>query len=447
MSIAEQPGAAQKTKHFLARFIDVRREEMLRLLLSFAFFFCVLCSYYIVRPLGDTMSVRLGPDFVKISFTYIFLIMLAAVPVFGWIVTHVPRGWIVPLVYGFVVSNLLIFWFLFDAAKESDFLAGAFFVWVKVYIMFVVSLFWSFMSDIWETTQAKRLYGFVSVGGTLGALTGPLIVQFLLARIGVANLLLVSAVFLTLALAASLTLRSLIDPAKKAALKAPAKREDKPSVFAGAINVWKSPYLFRIAIWLLIANVIGMIFYIEQARIIGANVAEGPARVLLFSRMETATSILTILLEVFVTGKLMQRFGTGTTIAIVPAFTVLALIALAISPGLAVIVVAMVASRAMGYGLSGPAMRVLYTVVNPQDKYRAQNFNDTLVQRGGNAAAGWIFRGLGQMAGAAGPIIAAASVPFALYWVWLSLDLGKRQEKTAKVLEADNTSAISKISQ
>ncbi|MGE3646122.1 MAG: NTP/NDP exchange transporter [Beijerinckiaceae bacterium] len=434
--------APAKRETILDKLSGIHPQERAALALSFAFFFCVLCSYYIMRPLGDSMSVKLGKDFVELSFSIVFLVMLAAVPVFGWIVTHVPRARIVPLVYGFVIGVLCVFWFLFDRFEGSAVLAGAFFVWVKVYILFVVSLFWSFMSDIWHTAQAKRLYGFVSVGGTVGALCGPLIVQLLLARIGIDNLLLVSALFLGLALAASLALRSLTDPERRAAMQAPADREDKPSIFAGAINVWKSPYLFRIAIWILIANVLSMIFYIEQARIVGAAITTDAERVLLFSRMETAVSIVTIALEIFVTGKLMQKLGTGFAIAIVPAGTVLALAALAIAPVLTTIVVIMVLSRAMGYGLSGPAMRVLWTVVDPADKYRAQNFIDTLVQRGGNAAAGWLFRGLGQALGAAGPVIAAAGIPVAIYWVWLSRDLGRRQEKRAGELGEDKTAAM-----
>ncbi len=433
--------ASTQPQGIMSRLSGIHREERAALALSFVFFFCVLCSYYIVRPLGDTMSVRLGKDFLQLSFTYIFIIMLAAVPVFGWLVTHMPRGWIVPLVYGFVISNLLVFWFLFDRFEGSAYLAGAFFIWVKVYIMFVVSLFWSFMSDIWHTAQAKRLYGFVSVGGTIGALCGPVIVQLLLKQIGIDNLLLVSAFFLTLALIASLALRALTDPDTRAAMQAPAQREDKPSIFAGAINVWKSPYLFYIAIWLLIANVLGVIFYVEQGRIIGEALATDAERVLLFSRMETATSLLTIILEVFVTGKLMQRFGTGRTLAIAPTFTVLALIALATTPVLATIVTIMVISRAMGYGLSGPAHRVLFTVVDPADKYRAQNFVDTVVQRGGNAAAGQMIRALGQFVGAAGPVLAAIAVPFAIYWIWLSRDLGKRQDVLAKE-QGQNTTAV-----
>lgn len=431
--------AGARSQGIMSRLSGIHREERAALALSFAFFFCVLCSYYIVRPLGDTMSVRLGRDFIELSFSIVFLVMLAAVPLFGWIVTHVPRERIVPLVYGFVISNLMVFWFLFDRAEGMAWLAGAFFIWVKVYILFVVSLFWSFMSDIWHTAQAKRLYGFVSVGGTIGALCGPLLVQLLLGRIGIDNLLLVSAGFLTLALVASLVLRALTGAATGVTVQALDPHEDKPSVFAGAINVWNSPYLFRIAIWILIANVLGMIFYIEQARIVGANITDELGRVLLFSRMETAVSALTILCEVFLTGKLMQRFGTGITIAIGPVFTVAALIALIIAPVLATIVVIMVTSRAMGYGLSGPATRVLYTVVDPADKYRAQNFIDTLVQRGGNAAAGQLFRALGKYIGVAGPVMATLAIPFALYWIWLSLDLGKRQEMRAVELGEDKT--------
>lgn len=175
--------------------------------------------------------------------------------------------------------------------------------------------------------------------------------------------------------------------------------------------------------------------YLEQARILGALLPERDARILFLARLETATSVLTILLEAFVTGHLLKWLGAGRTLSIAPAFVAIALAALLIAPSLWVIAAIMVVSRAIGYGISNPAIRVLYTVVDPQDKYRAQNFTDTLVHRGGNAASSWLFNDAGKALGIAAPVIAAGAIPLALTWAWLSLDLGRRQERTAAARE------------
>ena len=178
-------------------------------------------------------------------------------------------------------------------------------------------------------------------------------------------------------------------------------------------------------------HIVGLFFYLEQARIIGAQLPDQAGRIVLLSWLETATSGLTVTCEIFVTGRLMQRIGVGRTIALVPAFVIAALAVLAIFPTLGVIAAIMVISRALGYGLSGPAVRVLFTVIDPKDKYRAQNFIDTVVHRGGNAASGWLFNGLAKSAGIAAPVLALAAIPLAVAGVGLSLDLGRRQERLA----------------
>lgn len=407
--------------------VDIRPGEMRALIQSFVFFFCVLCSYYIVRPLRDEMAIALGGDFIQQSFLIVFFVMLAAVPLFGWIVAHTPRRLIVPVVYGFFILCLAGFWLLHLRGKPGPVEASVFYIFVNVFALFTVSLFWSAMSDTWSTEQAKRLFGVISLGGTAGALTGPLLIQGLIGVIGADHLFLVSILFLAIALAASFDLRRALD-------REPGSAAEKPeggSVLAGAINVWTSPYLFRIAIWIFAVNMVGIFFYLEQARILGAFLPERDARIVFLARMETATSALTIFFEALVTARLLKWLGAGRTLAIAPAFVAIALAALLLMPSLWVIATVMVASRAIGYGISNPAIRVLYTVVDPQDKYRAQNFIDTLVHRGGNAASSWLFTAGAKAAGIAAPVIAAGAIPLALVWVWLSLDLGRRQDKAS----------------
>lgn len=423
--------APVRQSNFLTRLVEVQRGEFAPLALSFVFFFCVLCSYYIVRPLRDEMAVSLGGDFIQRSFLIVFIVMLAAVPVFGWIVAKTPRRLIVPSVYGFFILCLTGFWLMHLRGKPGHLEASIFYIFVNIFALFTVSLFWSAMSDAWRTEQAKRLFGVISLGGTLGALAGPLLIQALLKLIGADNLFLVSILFLAIAIAASLALRTSMGREPGTAAESP----EGGSILAGAINVWKSPYLFRIAIWIFAANMVGIFFYLEQARILGALLPERDARILFLARLETATSILTILLEALVTGHLLKWFGAGRTLSIAPAFVAVALAALLVAPSLWVIAAIMVASRAIGYGISNPAIRVLYTVVDPQDKYRAQNFTDTLVHRGGNAASSWLFNDAAKALGIAAPVIAAGAIPLALAWAWLSLDLGRRQEKTAPARE------------
>lgn len=421
----------QNERSRLAMLVDAKPGELKALCLSFVFFYSVLCSYYIVRPLRDEMAISLGADFIQQSFLIVFLVMLAAVPAFGWVVSHTPRRLIVPAVYGFFILCLAGFWLLHLRGQPGPVEASIFYIWVNIFALFPVSLFWSAMSDAWSTEQAKRLFGVISLGGTAGALSGPLLIQALLKTIGAENLFLVAIVFLTFAVTASLGLRRSMgrEPGSTA------ERPEGGNVLAGAINVWKSPYLFRIAIWIFAANMIGIFFYLEQARILGSLLPDRDARILFLSQMETATSVLTICFEALVTGRLLKWLGAGHTLAIAPTFVAVALTSILLSPSLWVIAGIMVASRAIGYGISNPAIRVLFTVVDPQDKYRAQNFIDTLVHRGGSAASSWIFNDIAKAAGIAAPVIAVAAIPLTLVWTWLSLDLGRRQEKTARTKE------------
>ena len=287
------------------------------MLWSFAYFFSVLCAYYILRPLRDEMGVTVGQDGLKWLFVIVFAVMLAAVPVFGWVVSRFPRRRIVPVMYGFFIANLAMFWMAFQAGIHGAVVAGTFFVWVSVFNLFVVSLFWSLMSDLWRHDQAKRLYGFIAAGGSAGAFAGPLITQGLVRLVGPNNLLIVSGLLLGLSIVAALMLRRLF------AGVAAGQGEEEPvgqrGLLDGALAVWRSPYLFKIALWILIGNFVGTFFYLEQARIVGETLTDRTARVELFARVDLAVSVLTILVQVFLAARIMQTFGVGISAAALPA--------------------------------------------------------------------------------------------------------------------------------
>jgi AAA family ATP:ADP antiporter len=419
-------------ERLLHRVVNVGRDEIAGLIWSFAFFFFVLCAYYIIRPLRDEMGVTLGAERLQWLFSVVFVVMLAAVPLFGWVVSSFARRRIVPVVYGFFIANLIGFWVLFASGAHGAIVAGTFFVWVSVFNLFVVSLFWSLMSDLYRSDQATRLYGFIAAGGSAGALAGPLLTQSLVGVLGATNLLLVSALLLVAATQSALALRVLFAGIGER------QSEDRPvgkGLLAGAVAVWRSPYLFRIALWILFANLVSTLFYLEQARIVGETLADRTQRVQLFARLDLAVSIATILAQVFLTARFMARFGIAAAIATLPASAMLGLLGLALSPTLAVIVTILATERALAFAIANPAVKVLYTVLEPEEKYKAQNFNDTVVFRGGDAASGWIFNSLAKSLGLSLAAVAALSLPLALFWFGLSLLLGRQHAER----QADKT--------
>ena len=410
----------------LDQLVQVEPGEVRGLVVAFGYFFSVLCAYYIIRPVRDEMGVAVGPAGLQVLFGIVLVVMLAAVPLFGWVVSNFARRLIVPVIYAFFVVNLLVFWALLRSGVTAPWLASTFFVWTSVFNLFIVSLFWSLMSDLYRTDQAKRLYGCIAAGGSVGALTGPLLTQSLVSIVGPSHLLLLSAFFLLVAMAAALTLRRLFagitgDQADAQPIGA--------GLLAGAVRVWQSPLLFRIALWVLLANLVSTLFYLEQSRIVGETLSDRTQRVLLFSRIDLAVNLLTLVAQLFVTSHVLQRLGVVWGAALLPAWACLGLLALAAAPTLAVIATVMAIERVIAFALASPAVKVLYTGVDSEEKYKGQNFIDTVVYRGGDAASGWLFNALAKGLGLGASALAVAALPMALVWLGLSVVLGREQDK------------------
>ncbi len=403
----------------MERVVSVRPAELSALLASFTMFFALLSAYYIVRPVRDEMGVTVGKDAIHYLFSIVFVVMLAVVPVFGWIASRFPRRIVLPAVYLIFVLNLVGFWVLLKSNGAGPLTAASFFVWVSVFNLIVVSLFWSLMSELWSHEEAKRLYGFIAAGGTAGSLAGPALTQTLVASLAPADLLLVSAALLTLAMIAALVVRS-VHPGAAGDDRAPAGG----GIFDGAAKVFASPLLGRIALYVFLTNLVVTFFYMEQSRLVGATISDSAERVAFFANRDLIVGVATLLIQVFGTARVIDRFGITGALVALPLTATAGVLALSYDPVLAVVAAVMVAERVIGFALTNPAVKIMYTLTAPDEKYKVQNFIDTVVYRGGDAASGWVFAAISGGAGFASLLVAVVAMPLVALWLWTARDLG-----------------------
>ncbi|MFZ9543381.1 MAG: NTP/NDP exchange transporter [Hylemonella sp.] len=419
----------------LSRVVEVRPGESRALLWSFAYFFCLLAAYYVLRPVRDEMGLASGIKNLPWLFTATFFVMLAVVPVYGALVARISRKKFIPLVYHFFTANILIFWFMLTQGIALAPTAQVFFVWISVFNLFAVSVFWSFMADLFGSEQGKRLFGFIAAGGSAGALLGPTIATTLAEPLGRANLLIIAALLLQAAVFCAIRLETAAAEFKAQNPGSP-QPQDSPqalggSWIAGIGMIARSPYLAGIALWVALLSLAGTFLYFQQAEIVRALSDDPNKRTAIFARIDLAVSLLTIVVQFFATGKLIQRFGAGAAAGFLPFVFALGFVALWASPMLWVIIAFQAAQRAANFAISNPAREVLFTVVEREEKYKAKNVIDNVVFRGSDMLSGWLFhalRGVGLELGA----ISLATLPVVAAWLLLALKLGRMQEKRAR---------------
>ena len=399
------------------------------MLWSFAYFFCLLAGYYILRPLRDEMGVAGGVRNLQWLFTATFLVMLAAVPLYGWLVARVPRRRFIPLVYHFFVLNLALFWVLLALDVERETVARVFFVWISVFVLFAVSVFWSFMADVWSSAQGKRLYGFIAAGGSAGALAGPALTIGLAGTIGAVNLLIVAA----------LLLEAAVFCARKLEVEQKVSSERQNAVGGGAIDgilmVLRSPYIAGITLWVALLSVAATFLYFEQAAIVAAASDDPAVRTRIFAGVDLAVGLLTIAVQFFATGKLIARFGVGAALALLPVVFAVGFAVLAVAPVLAVVIAFQALQRTANFAISNPAREVLFTVVARDEKYKAKNVIDIVAVRGADAAGGWLFTALRSL-GMELRSIPLMAIGIAVACFVISVALGRAQERRAGLQRA-----------
>jgi len=404
----------------------VRPEEVRALLWSFAYFFSLLAAYYILRPLRDEMGVAGGVRNLQWLFTATFVTMLAAVPCYGALVARLPRRRFIPLVYHFFVANLALFWLLLTLGVERETVARVFFVWISVFVLFAVSVFWSFMADLWRSEQGKRLYGFIAAGGSAGALAGPAITIGLAGAIGAVNLLIVAALLLEAAVLCSRRLETVTHEDEKQPEAAPTGG----GAIDGIIMLLRSPYIAGIALWVGLMSVAATFLYFEQAAIVAAASDDPAVRTRIFATVDLSVGILTLAIQFLATGKLIARFGVGPALALVPVVFAAGFAVLAAAPVLAVVITFQALQRTANFAISNPAREVLFTVVARDEKYKAKNVIDIVAVRGADAAGGWLFTGLRSL-GMEVRSIPLVAIAIAAACLALAVALGRAQERRA----------------
>jgi AAA family ATP:ADP antiporter len=420
----------------LSKVVEVRPEERRALFWAFAYFFCLLAGYYVLRPLRDEMGLAGGIKNLPWLFTATFFVMLAMVPAFGGLVATLPRRVFIPAVYHFFVANIAIFWTLLALDIGTAAVARVFFVWISVFNLFAVSVFWSFMADLFASDQGKRLFGFIAAGGSLGALLGPAVTIGLAAPLGPVNLLIVAAVLLEAAVFCAMRLEAAAPQleAAPAAARAPATRAEATlggGWLAGIVMIARSPYLAGIALWVALLSLAGTFLYFQQANIVAASSDDPAVRTRIFATIDLAIGVLTILLQFLVTGRIITRFGVGRAAAFLPLVFCVGFLALWAAPMLWIVIAFQAVQRAANFAISNPAREVLFTEVERAEKYKAKNVIDMVVFRGGDAVSGWLFhalRGGGLELGA----ISLATVPVTAAWLALALALGRAHEREAR---------------
>ncbi len=400
--------------------VDVKDDELTAMVWSFLYFFAVMASLFVIRPLRDEMGVASGARNLPWLFTATFVSMLVLIPIYGYVTTHFRRQRFVPFVYHFIALNLVGFVILWRLGVSPVWTGRVFFVWTSVYNLFVVSVLWSVLADAWRSEQGKRLFGFIAMGGSIGAALGPLLTAGLVGVLGPANLVLVAALLLELAVFCIWRLYR--HAARTGGGDDP--RDEKPiggGILRGLINVLASPYLRAIAISVALYTITSTFIYLRQAHIFETLLPDRVERTRIFAMQDFAVNVVTIVFQAGLTGRIMARLGLVVALAAMPAVTMLGFAAVLIAPTVAVAAVFYAVRRAVHFALERPAREVLFTAVSREDRFKTKNVIDTVIYRGGDFVAGLAFTALGV---AAVPV----AIPLSAAWIGLSIYLVRRHE-------------------
>jgi ATP:ADP antiporter, AAA family len=433
----EDSGAAadKGLPRLLQRLIDVRPAEVRTLAWSWLYFFSVLFSYYILRPIRDEMGVAGGVEHLQWLFTGTLAAMIAVNPAFAALVARLPRVRFIAVTYRFFLVNLLLFAALLylATAEQNIWIGRAFFIWTSVYNLFVVSIFWALMVDVFDSEQGKRLFGCIAAGATVGGIFGSTVTAALARQVSPVFLLLISAALLEAAVFCMRRLSRLTDALRRGPAGAREQTVIGGSIFAGLKHTVGSPYLANVGVYILLFTVTSTFLYFQQAEIVRDSFADRGARTAFFAKVDLVVNLLTLGAQLFLTGRVLRWIGVALTLSMLPLLSGLGFTALALTPTLAVLVVYQVVRRAGNFAFARPSREVLYTVVPREDKYKAKSFIDTVVYRLGDQMGAWSYAGLGVLGlGLTG--ISLVAVPLSLAWLVNGLWLGRKQ----KTLEPAN---------
>ncbi len=447
--------------NFFKKTAKIESHELRAVLVSFVYLFCLMASYYTMRPLRDALASEVASEDLKWLWTGTFIASTLAAVIFGWVVSRYKISSCLPWIYAFFIFNIGIFYVLMreyplgsadtmtapimnvwpvalGEVKVSTVVACVYYVWLSVFNMFVVSVFWSFLADRYSKEQSKRLFGFVAAGGSAGAALGPLATAAIVSNVGVDNMLLIAAIVLSITLICIRDLTHHTDSGHTEDLSQKASKEKLGgSSWSGFSTLIKDPYLLAIAVFICLYTFISTIFYVAQVDLVRAAFETREARYAVNAIVDGVVNGLAIFTQLFVTSRLAGRWGLVFLLACMPAFMIFAFFSLSAFPVLMMILSLQVIRRAGNFALTRPGREMLWTVVDRDRKYKAKNVIDTSVYRGADLVNIWIENGL-RSAGFGLAQIALVGSGVAAVWCGVSIWLGKTAEKR----QSDNPDGI-----
>jgi AAA family ATP:ADP antiporter len=422
------------SSRMLRQIAGVEHHEIKVALTAFIYFFLLMSSYFILRPLRDTMGTIYGVAHLQELFTGTFLLSLLVAPIFAGLASRIRLASFLPWVYGFIAITLIVFYFLFRAVTNDRWIAAAFYVWVSTFNLLTISVFWSLMADIFSSDQAKRLFGFIAAGGTVGTICAPAFTILFVRVLGTNNLLLISAAgFASTGLLVRLMerekrrLAAVDDYAQKTSLD----HRLGGNPFDGFMLLFKSRYLLMIALFLLLMTWISTVIYFQLGDLISKDFVSRVARTQAYASIDLATNSIAVLIQLFGTGRFIRRFGVTTGLLLNPIIMVVAFLAVIFSPVLIVLASIQVVRRFAEYAIAKPSRDMLFTAVDQQAKYKAKNVIDTVVYRFGDLTSSWLSAAVLPY-GVVG--LAVFGVVIAAVWFPIAFLLGRYFERA----QADN---------
>ncbi|MEM8835230.1 MAG: MFS transporter [Planctomycetota bacterium] len=416
----------------LERVVDFEEGEFLPALLAGLYFFCLLFGYFMLRPLRESMGLEGGVDRLRWLYVGTLVSIIVINVIYGALVSKVERRRFIPIVYRFAIACLLVFLglLLWRGDELGATVGSVFYVWLSAFNVFTLTVFWGFMADTFTLEQGKRLFGFIGLGGTLGALAGSTYAWQLAGLLGPVGLMLSAAVLLECATQLARRLGTLA--ARRSQEEAREEVEPVGGVsWSGITRVLQSPFLRGIAIYILVFTVMSTLLYFEKMRIVDETVEGLNKRTEVFAGIEVLAQSLTILVQVFLTARLMRWFGVGSLLAVVPAVSLVGFSWLTLAPSLLAVTVFEATRKACNYGVSKPARETLFTVVSRDEKYKAKGVIDTFVYRTGDSVGTLVDKPIH----AAAVALAAVALPLAALGVGLAVWLGLAEKRRA---EADD---------
>jgi AAA family ATP:ADP antiporter len=409
--------------------VGVAPHEIKAALTAFIYFMFLMASYFILRPLRDTMGTVYGIAHLQELFTGTFVLSLIVAPVFAGLASRIRLASFLPWVYAFIAITLIVFYVLFQTHTNDRWIAAAFYVWVSTFNLLTISVFWSLMADIFSSTQAKRLFGFIAAGGTVGTISAPAFTVLFVNALGTNRLLLISAAGFAIT---ALLVR--VMEAEKRRLAAAGGEVQKTSLdhrlggnpFDGFVLLFKSRYLLMIALFLLLMTWISTVIYFQLGDLISKEFVTRAARTRAYASIDLATNSMAVLIQLFATGRIIRRFGVTTGLLLNPIIMVIAFLAVVFSPVLIVLGSIQVVRRFTEYAIAKPSRDMLFTAVDQQAKYKAKNVIDTVVYRFGDLTSSWLSAAVLPY-GVAG--LAIFGIAISAIWFPIAYLLGRQYER------------------